>query len=412
MKVLMQPHPNRIKKATSGIAQAVLAYGRHLPAFGVELVPANAETYDLKAVHAGASGADCDVCHCHGMHWTGDYPCQEWQYKVNVKVIAAIRHAKAVTVPSPWVAETFQRDMHFSPHVVPHGIDWDAWQHERDSGGYVLWNKNRPGDVCDVTPVSALAAGFPDTKFVSTFADGSELGNVLATGVLPHAEMKSLIQSAGVYLATTKETFGIGILEAMASGVPVLGYAHGGILDLVEHGVSGYLATPENAEDLAQGLAYCLEHQRVLGANAREQAKAWTWERACEILAGVYEQALVEEPPTVAIIIPTFNYVSVVEKAIRSAMAQDYDRLLDIIVVDDGSDDGGKTKHVVKALTKSDSRVQYIRQKNAGVAIARNRGIAASDSKYVVCLDALKRHGVKVSGANGSSHNGLLSAAE
>ena len=388
MKVLMQPHPDRIKKATSGIAQAVLAYGRHLPAFGVELVSADAETYDLKAVHAGMTGADCDVCMCHGLHWTSDYPCQEWQYNVNAKVIAAIRHAKAVTVPSPWVAETFQRDMHFSPHVVPHGIDWDAWQHEKECGGYVLYNKNRQGDVCDSSPVSALAQSFTDTKFVTTFGYDGDPGNVLATGVLPHGEMKSLIQSAGVYLATTKETFGIGILEAMASGIPVLGYAHGGILDLIEHGVSGYLAVPNNAEDLAQGLAYCQKHRRVLGANAREQAKAWTWEQACKILASVYELALTEKPPTVAVVIPSYNYSSVVGRAIRSAIAQDYDQLVDIIVVDDGSDDGDATEQVVKALSENDNRVQYIRQDNAGVAIARNRGIAASDSKYVVCLDA------------------------
>jgi glycosyltransferase involved in cell wall biosynthesis len=42
-------------------------------------------------------------------------------------------------------------------------------------------------------------------------------------------------RNAGVYLSTAKETFGIGILEALACGVPVLGYAHGGILDLVQH---------------------------------------------------------------------------------------------------------------------------------------------------------------------------------
>jgi glycosyltransferase involved in cell wall biosynthesis len=388
MKVLMLPHISDFRKSESGIRRVVESYFRHLPEFGIELVGKNATTYDLKAVHAGMTGADCAICHCHGAYWTADLPCSKWEYKANAKIVEAIRHAKEVTVPSAWVAETFQRDMHFTPHVIPHGIEWQEWQHCYENEGFVLWNKNRPGDACSPEAVNALAQQFPSVRFVSTFALANAGDNVTTTGVVPHAEMKQLVQQAGIYLATTKETGGIGIMEAMASGTPVLGYKHGAILDLVEHGVTGYLVHPEDTDDLVQGLNYCLEHRAVLGANAREAAKRWTWEAACAKVAKVYELALRKERPTVAVVIPSFNYPKRVEYAVKSAMAQTYGLLTDIVVVDDGSTDDGATERVVKALVEQDDRVRYIRQENAGVAIARNAGIASVSTKFVSCLDA------------------------
>jgi glycosyltransferase involved in cell wall biosynthesis len=452
----MLPHPSRVGDATDGISQVVLAYARHLPAFGVELVAPEATDYDLRAVHAGMTGGDCEVCHCHGLYWSADYDAPDWEYRTNALVIEAVRHARQVTVPSAWVAEAFQRDMHLSPHVVPHGIDWRAWQHGEPNEGYVLWNKNRAGDVCDPSPVALLAARFPGLGFVSTQQPDGDvaLPNLKVTGLVPHPEMKRLVQRAGVYLATTKETFGIGILEAMAAGIPVLGYARGGALDLVRHGVNGYLAAPDDAEGLAEGLDYCLEHRAVLGDNGREMAKSWTWEAACEKVARIYELALQAEPPTVAVVIPSYNYAEFVGRAVESAMHQTYAHLTDIVVVDDGSQDDSLTRRVVEELVK-ETRVEagrevqeietllathrsdletldnmgeggdsnsppalarrakvallaeaenrlrvaefrlkravgtrYLRQENAGVAVARNAGIAACQTTYLCCLDA------------------------
>jgi len=388
MKVKMLPHISQLGTGVSGIARTIENYFRLLPSYGVELVTPDAETYDLVAAHAGTTGANCDICHCHGLHWTSDHQAAKWQYKVNAKVIDAIRHAREVIVPSPWVARAFQRDMHFTPHIIPHGIEWQEWQHDYEHEGFVLFNKNRTGDVCSPEAVNALAQQFPLIRFVSTFALTGAGDNVTVTGVVPHAEMKQLVQRAGIYLATTRETFGIGILEAMAAGTPVLAYGYGGALDLVEHGVTGYLARPGDAEDLAEGLAYCQEHSAVLGANAREAAKRWTWEFACQRVAEVYELALQEKPATVAVIIPSFNYSDVVENAVKSAMAQTYELLTGIIVVDDGSHDDGATREIVNALTEQDSRIRYIRQENSGVAIARNTGIASVSTKYISCLDA------------------------
>jgi len=371
----------------SGIRRVVEAYAKHLPQFGVELVE-KGQSYDVMAIHAGCyelyAPNERLVAISHGLYWSGDYDAPSWEHKTNARVIRSVRYAREVTVPSLWVAEAFQRDMHFTPRIIPHGIDWQDWQHDFQPGDYVLWNKNRDKDVCSTDPLFSLASLFPNWPFVSTMP--VDLPNVQVTGTIPHAQMKEVVQRANVYLSTTKETFGIGVLEAMASGVPVLGFRYGGNVDLVEHGVSGYLAEPGNIEDLAEGLSYCLQHRDTLSQNAREAAKAWAWESACEKLAGVFELAMVDEPPTAAIVIPTFNYGELVNGAIESAVNQTYTDLIDIIVVDDGSEDD--TEQRVKEWLEKDSRVSYVKQSNQGVANARNTGISKTNAKFITCLDA------------------------
>lgn len=381
MKVKMIP--GVVKNPNNGIAQVVQAYHKYLPSFDIDLV--DSDSWDLLAAHAGATGKECDVAHNHGLYWTADYAAKEWEYKANRDVVESLRHAQMITVPTEWVAATIRRDMHVNPVVVPHGIDWQEWQGIEQRSHYVLYNKNRQGDVCDSSPMDELAKLATDTTFVSTF--GRPGNNVKVTGVRSHDEMKRVVQSAGVYMATTKETFGIGILEAMASGVPILGYNHGGASVLVTHGVNGYLAEPGNIDDLLTGLRYCQKHNAILGKNGRELAKQWTWEHACSLVAQVYEEALVKklEPATVAIIIPTYNYADILERALSSALAQDYAMIQDIIVVDDGSSDNPQE---VVLKYAHDKRVRFIRKENGGVATARNTGIAATTAKYVCCLDA------------------------
>ena len=387
MKVLMVPHLEEVQSEESGIRRVIESYFKHLPEYGIELVPPKSTSCDIKASHAGSSG-DCNVVHCHGLYWTADYVASIWEWKVNQWLAKTCRQTKEITVPSEWVAETFRRDMRINPHVIGHGIDLEEWKPNFDKRDFALWNKNRSRDVCDPAHYKALAEAYPDKPFVSTLMHGEAPPNMALTGVIPHAEMKKYISDCAVYVSTTKETFGIGILEAMATGTPILGYGHGGIMDIVEHGVNGYLAQPGNVDDLIEGYAYCIKNARTLGENGLEMVKKFRWTDAARKVAAVYEKALEIEDPTCAIIIPCYNYSGRVSKAIEGAINQTYGGLTDIVIVDDGSDDGDKLRDVVNGYSMADSRVKLIRQDNKGVAIARNAGIAATETKYVCCLDA------------------------
>lgn len=385
MKIRMVPHLSEVGKEESGIRRVIEAYFKYLPAFGAKMVKPGSENYDLKIGHAGIA-PDADVSHLHGLYWSGDYDSAGWEFKANQSVVQSIRSARKITVPSKWVAETIQRDIRVDPVVIPHGITWDDWQHNEGNEGYILWNKNRAADVCSPEPMAKLARMFPTITFVSTFAPKLRPRNVKEIGLVAHATMKKIVQAAGVYLSTTKETFGIGTLEALASGVPVLGFAHGGNVDLIQHGINGYLATTGNYDDLADGLEYCIQNRETLGANARELAKEWTWEKACEKVYAVYQEAMFEPPATAAIIIPCWNYSDKVGRAIDSALRQSYELLEAVVVVDDGSDDGKELERVVADF--HDPRLRLVRQERGGVSAARNRGIAEVRSQYITCLDA------------------------
>jgi glycosyltransferase involved in cell wall biosynthesis len=81
----------------------------------------------------------------------------------------------------------------------------------------------------------------------------------------------------------------------------------------------------------------------------------------------------------VTVVITCFNYGRYLSEAVDSARAQ-----ARVIVVDDGSTDAA----TAEALDRLPEDVEVLRQENAGVAAARNAGLAQAQTPYVMCLDA------------------------
>ena len=85
---------------------------------------------------------------------------------------------------------------------------------------------------------------------------------------------------------------------------------------------------------------------------------------------------------SIAVVIPTYNRLHTLKRAIQSVLSQQ--RPPDeIIVVDDGSTDGTQTW-----LSTLDSGIRVITQQNRGVSAARNVGIAAARSQWLALLDS------------------------
>lgn len=86
--------------------------------------------------------------------------------------------------------------------------------------------------------------------------------------------------------------------------------------------------------------------------------------------------------PLVSIIMPVYNGANYLGKAIESALAQSYDNK-EIIVVDDGSDDGGATAAVIASFG---NRITALKKENGGVSSALNLGISMMKGEYFVWL--------------------------
>jgi len=88
--------------------------------------------------------------------------------------------------------------------------------------------------------------------------------------------------------------------------------------------------------------------------------------------------------PLVSVIVPTYNRVGLVDRALKSVLAQTFTEF-ELLVVDDASEDG--TEGLVRSL--SDPRTVYLRHRlNLGCAAARNTAIEASHGDYVAFLDS------------------------
>ena len=86
-----------------------------------------------------------------------------------------------------------------------------------------------------------------------------------------------------------------------------------------------------------------------------------------------------------SVVIPLYNKVPYVAKAIQSVLAQTFTDY-ELIVMDDGSRDG--SFEVAKSTIENHSNCHLYRQQNAGVSVARNAGAALSQGAYLCFLDA------------------------
>lgn len=89
------------------------------------------------------------------------------------------------------------------------------------------------------------------------------------------------------------------------------------------------------------------------------------------------------QAPSVTVVIPLYNKRAYIERSLRSVRAQGVGDC-EIVVVDDGSTDGGG-EVAAGLLTEGD---QLIAQENSGVSAARNTGIDAARSDFIAFLDA------------------------
>jgi glycosyltransferase involved in cell wall biosynthesis len=121
----------------------------------------------------------------------------------------------------------------------------------------------------------------PDNATFVGFKRGDELHRIFASGDI-------------FAFPSGTETLGNVVLEAMASGLPVVACGEGGIPDNVRHGETGLLHKYDNADDLAHQISTLLDNpdEATRLANAgRAYAESMSWDKIFDRLIADYEEA-------------------------------------------------------------------------------------------------------------------------
>jgi glycogen(starch) synthase len=113
-------------------------------------------------------------------------------------------------------------------------------------------------------------------------------------GGVPHQELPPLYQAADVFcLPSLAEGMANVLLEALASGLPLIATKTSGSLEIVHPHRNGMLVNQADAADLAEKLLMVIENpalRQQFGSESRRRAALFSWPRIAELYEGVYQR--------------------------------------------------------------------------------------------------------------------------
>ena len=144
----------------------------------------------------------------------------------------------------------------------------------------------------------------PHVKFVIT-GDGPQfkwmkkrMPDAVFTGKLINSDLARIYASCDLFLfPSITETFGNVVLEALASGLPVIAAAKGGPAGIVQEGKTGYLIEPKNIDAFCEKLGLLADNARLrkrMSDSAQKYARSQKWDILCRDMYRSYEKLIIE----------------------------------------------------------------------------------------------------------------------
>lgn len=260
----------------------------------------------------------CGACPQLGSHDEHDLSRDVWARKNRAlsRVAAAAAAAAAgglhVVGTSRWIADEAKRSTllgRFPVSVIPNGLDVEEFAPRNKGFARDLWNIPRDAKVVLFAAESlanvrkgfrhltgALAAMPATEKLLLVSVGGGGACELpaglphLALGKVNNDRMLSTIYSAAdvFVIPSLQESFGQTVIESLACGTPVVGFASGGIPDMVRPGETGWLAPTGDTAALSDAIAAALsddDARAAMGAKCRAVAVA---EYALDVQARAY----------------------------------------------------------------------------------------------------------------------------
>lgn len=237
--------------------------------------------------------------------------------------ILRLRHNRATVNLCTSIKMVDELGAHGIEHVNlwPGGVDADLFRPSRRSAemrsrltqGYpespLLLYVGRLSAEKDIESLKPILQAFPRAR-LALVGDGphrkkleQHFANlpVSFVGFLRGEELASAFASSDVFVMPSRtETLGLVVLEAMSSGLPAVAVRAGGIPEMIEDGVSGFLFDTEAEAVAAIGeLLESKEKRCAIGKTARNQASQVSWRAATIELVEQYKKACAAQPVSV-----------------------------------------------------------------------------------------------------------------
>jgi glycosyltransferase involved in cell wall biosynthesis len=177
--------------------------------------------------------------------------------------------------------------------LVPSGVDIPAEVVQPDDPPHILF-VGRLSEEKGILELIEAARGLP----LVVVGDGPLRDRVPgAIGFVPPADVGRFYERAAIVVCPSRrEGFGVACAEAMAYGRPVVASAVGGLLDLVEHDVTGTHVPPRDIGSLRSALETLLRDPALrarMGSAAREHARTrLSWAATTRATVDAYEAAM------------------------------------------------------------------------------------------------------------------------
>jgi len=135
----------------------------------------------------------------------------------------------------------------------------------------------------------------PQKQECEAFIKQNNLKDIVFLGKVTGEEVAKYFNTADIYISPAPfgESFGIVLLEAMASGKPVVGFANLGYYQLLKESKGEeFLARPKNVEELAQKILKLVEDEKLrteIGDWGLEYSKNYSWEKIADRVLNFYK---------------------------------------------------------------------------------------------------------------------------
>jgi len=197
-------------------------------------------------------------------------------------------------------------------HVIPYGTDLNRFAPRKGRAVtgrplqllFVGTLGQRKGITYLLEAVNMLPPGSVELTVCGRAVDGLDLFRRSRTPIRlrPSASSRELLdayQSADIFVfPSLAEGFGHVLLEAMASGLPIISTTSTAAPDLIAHSKEGFVVDPGNSAQVATCIEYFLRHpERIvtMGEAARRRAEYFTWDRfrhsVREVVSGILQPA-------------------------------------------------------------------------------------------------------------------------